>query len=57
MPALAPISARKLKAMLETDGYAVIHEDDSEGYEVLTAHCDNVARVLPPDAGDQASGR
>ncbi len=28
MPALAPISARKLKAMLESDGYAVIHEDD-----------------------------
>ena len=28
MPALAPISARKLKAMLESNGYAVIHGDD-----------------------------
>ena len=28
MPALMPIPARKLKAMFETYGYAVIHEDD-----------------------------
>ena len=28
MPALAPIPARKLKAMFEADGYTVIHEDD-----------------------------
>ena len=28
MAALAPIPARKLKAMFEVDGYIVIHEDD-----------------------------
>ena len=28
MAALAPIPAKKLKAMFESDGYAVIHEDD-----------------------------
>ena len=28
MAALAPIPARKLKQMLETDGYVVKHEDD-----------------------------
>ena len=28
MAALAPIPARKLKAMLEADGYSVTHEDD-----------------------------
>jgi hypothetical protein len=28
MAALAPIPARKLKAMFEVDGYAVMHEDD-----------------------------
>lgn len=28
MAALAPIPARKLKAMLEVDGYLVMHEDD-----------------------------
>ena len=28
MAALAPIPARKLKMMVELDGYAVMHEDD-----------------------------
>jgi hypothetical protein len=28
MAALAPIPARKLKAMFEADGYVVMHEDD-----------------------------
>lgn len=28
MAALTPISGRKLKAMLEADAYAVMHEDD-----------------------------
>ncbi|MBI2207165.1 MAG: hypothetical protein HYU41_25295 [Candidatus Rokubacteria bacterium] len=29
MAALAPIPARKLKRMLEADGYSVKHEDDA----------------------------
>ena len=49
MPALMPIPARKLKAMFEADGYAVVHEDDYN-WSMGRGHADDI--LIVPKLGE-----